>query len=144
MLIKGVEYYDKQGNPIKTCLVIARATKDGQRYSTKSGSPIGKTTVIPYTRKEGSPVFLDLVAFGFDAAEIAMTAKGDKLLVSGRLEERKYNEKTYVSLLVDFFENLSAKERMNPKNQEKNLNELTSALGGFVEADSEDDGKLPF
>ena len=144
MLINGVTEYDKQGRQVKTCLVIARATKDGQRYSTKDGKPIGKTTIIPYTRKDGSPVFLDIVAFGSTAADVSMTAKGDRIIVAGRINEREYNEKSYTDLLVDYFQNLSAKERITPQEQERNLNDLTNTLGGFAEVDPVDDGELPF
>lgn len=109
MLINGVKEYDREGKQVRTCLVIARTIKDGQRYVSKNGKDIGKTTVVPYNRQDGTAFFLDVVAFGDDAYLVIESEKGDKIMAAGRIEEREYNGKTYLSLVADLFENLSQK-----------------------------------
>lgn len=110
MLINGVKEYDREGKQVRTCLVIARTIKDGQRYVSKNGKDIGKTTVVPYNRQDGTALFLDVVAFGNDAYPVIESEKGDKIMAAGRIEEREYNGKTYLSLVADLFENLSQKQ----------------------------------
>lgn len=110
MLINGVKEYDREGKQVRTCLVIARTIKDGQRYVSKNGNDIGKTTVVPYNRQDGTALFLDVVAFGNDAYPVIESEKGDKIMAAGRIEEREYNGKTYLSLVADLFENLSQKQ----------------------------------
>ena len=110
MLINGVKEYDREGKQVRTCLVIARTIKDGQRYVSKNGKDIGKTTVVPYNRQDGTALFLDVVAFGNDAYPVIESEKGDKIMAAGRIEERECNGKTYLSLVADLFENLSQKQ----------------------------------
>ena len=110
MLINGVKEYDREGKQVRTCLVIARTIKDGQRYVSKNGKDIGKTTVVPYNRQDGTALFLDVVAFGDGAYPVIEAEKGDKIMAAGRIEEREYNGKTYLSLVADMFENLSQKQ----------------------------------
>lgn len=110
VLINGTKEYDREGKQVRTCMVIARAIKDGQRYVSKNGKDIGKTTVIPYNRQDGTALFLDIVAFGDDAYPVIESEKGDKIMAAGRIEEREYNGKTYLSLVADMFENLSQKQ----------------------------------
>lgn len=145
MLINGVTEYDKMGREVKTCLIIARATRDGQQFEGKSG-PVGKVTVIPYTRQDGSALFLDLTGFGGIARCVAAVSKGDRVIAAGRIQEREYNGKQYVSLLLDFFENLTAEEkkpRKRKRDQDQALNELEDTINGFAEIDPAD-GELPF
>lgn len=138
MLINGVKEYDREGKQVRTCMVIARTIKDGQRYVSKNGKDIGKTTVIPYNRQDGTALFLDIVAFGDDAYPVIESEKGDKIMAAGRIEEREYNGKTYLSLVADMFENLSQKQFV-AKPGTIDAQELQPCAGG----DAEDDD-VPF
>ena len=102
MFIRGLPDYDRNGNELKTGLVIARATNDGDIRVTGSGKEVGNISVRAYGRKDGTAAFLTVKGWGKLARQISAMVKGDRVVAAGRLESREYNGKTYVDLVAEY------------------------------------------
>lgn len=146
MFIKGYPDYDREGQEVKTGIVVGKATRDGELKETRGGKPYAVASVRAYTRKDGTAAFLTVKAFGDDARKIAATRKGDTVCAAGRISEREYNEKVYVDFLVDFvFSNTQPEAvQMTLQAQQSNFNDLAAAVEKFQEIDPEEQGELPF
>lgn len=64
MFINGITDYDRNGNEVKTGLVIAKATCDGDIRITSSGKEVGSISVRAYGRKDGTAAFLTVKGWG--------------------------------------------------------------------------------
>lgn len=102
MFINGITDYDRNGNEVKTGLVIARATCDGDIRITSSGKEVGSISVRAYGRKDGTAAFLTVKGWGHLARQLSVMVKGDRVIAAGRLESREYNGKTYTDLIADY------------------------------------------
>ena len=102
MFINGLPDYDRNGKEVKTGLVIARATCDGDIRVTGTGKEVGSISVRAYGRKDGTAAFLTVKGWGKLGRELSKLVKGDTVVAAGRLESREYNGKTYTDLVADF------------------------------------------
>lgn len=102
MFISGLPDYNRDGEEVKTGLVVARATNDGDIRVTGSGKEVGNISVRAYGRKDGTAAFLTVKGWGKLARQISAMVKGDRVVAAGRLESREYNGKTYVDLVADY------------------------------------------
>ena len=102
MFINGLPDYDRNGKEVKTGLVIARATCDGDIRTTGTGKEVGSISVRAYSRKDGTAAFLTVKGWGKLAREFSVMVKGDTVVAAGRLETREYNGKTYTDLVADY------------------------------------------
>lgn len=141
MFIKGYPDYNRNGEEVRTGIVIGRATRDAELKDTAKGKPFAAVNVPAYTKKDGTTAFLTVKAFGDTAYKIADIKKGDTVCAAGRISEREYNGKVYVDFLVDF---LFSDNQPVAVQQQSNFNELASAVEKFQEIDPEEQGELPF
>ncbi len=109
MYIKGLSEYDKNGKEIKTCCIFGKATKEGELKTLNNGKHIASVSVRAFSKKDGTAEFVTVKAWdGPFLRAIGNTEKGDPLMACGRLEEREYNGKTYVDLMVDYYSTIPA------------------------------------
>ena len=101
MFINGLPDYDRSGKEVKTGLVIAKATCDGDIRVTGTGKEIGSISVRAYGRKDGTAAFLTVKGWGKLGRQLSTMVKGDRVIAAGRLESREYNGKTYYSVSAD-------------------------------------------
>ena len=147
MLINGLPDYDRDGNKYKTCLVIAKVCREGEGVTSKRGKFWAKLSVVAYTGKDGSASFLEIKNFGNLAVPIANTKRGDMIIAAGRLSERVWEGRTYVSMMADFFQNLTEQSISERKEDaESKLDGLEKTISQFSELSDADslDGELPF
>ena len=139
MYIKGITEYDKNGKEIKTCCIFGKATKDGELKTTNSGKRIASVSVKAFSKKDGSAEFITVKSWdGPFLKAIGSTEKGDAMMACGRLEEREYNGKTYVDMMVDYYSFVPANGSVVA-----NFQDLCNKVDAFNAAD--DDGEeLPF
>lgn len=72
-----------------------RLTKDPELKTTQSGKQVTSFTLAVNAYKEEDTSFIDVVAWNKTAEIVAnYTHKGDLLTVSGRLQQRKYEDKS--------------------------------------------------
>ena len=138
MLINGVTEYTRDGKEVKTALVVARATGNGETKTTTNGKRIASVSVKAFGRKDGSAAFLAVKSWDdADIAKISSLRKGDTFLAAGRLDSREYNGKTYTDLMADIVltgASIAPAECAVPS---------TSRNEDFAETGDED-GELPF
>ena len=128
MYIKGLTEFDKKGNEVKTACIFGKATKDGEVKKTGTGKNIASVSAEFVTVKAWDGPFLK---------PIGNTEKGDAMMACGRLEEREYNGKTYVDMIVDYYMRVPANG-----DSAENFGALSERVSSFNESD--DDGELPF
>ena len=102
MFINGLPDYDRNGKEVKTGLIIAKATCDGDIRVTGTGKEIGSISVRAYGRKDGTAAFLTVKGWGKLGRQLSVIVKGDWVIAAGRLESREYNGKTYTDLVADW------------------------------------------
>lgn len=102
MFINGLPDYDRNGKEVKTGLVIAKATCDGDIRVTGTGKEVGSISVRAYSRKDGTAAFLTIKGWGKLARQLSVMVKGDTIVAAGRIETREYNGKTYTDLVADY------------------------------------------
>jgi hypothetical protein len=138
MYIKGLTEFDKKGNEVKTACIFGKATKDGEVKKTGTGKNIASVSVKAYGKKDGGAEFVTVKAWdGPFLKPIGNTEKGDAMMACGRLEEREYNGKTYVDMIVDYYMRVPANG-----DSAENFGALSERVNSFNESD--DDGELPF
>lgn len=138
MYISGVKEYDKQGREMKTCCIFGRATKDGEIKSISGDKHLASISVKAFGRKDGSAEFVTVKAWdGPFLDAIANTEKGDAMMACGRLEEREYNGKSYVDMMVDFYLRVPADGGVSA-----NFASLNQKVAEFNAI--EEDNELPF
>jgi hypothetical protein len=138
MYIKGLTEFDKKGNEVKTACIFGKATKDGEVKKTGTGKNIASVSVKAYGKKDGGAEFVTVKAWdGPFLKPIGNTEKGDAMMACGRLEEREYNGKTYVDMIVDYYMRVPANG-----DSAENFGALSERVSSFNESD--DDGELPF
>ena len=137
MYIKGLTEYTKNGEEVKTACVFGRATKDGELRTTNNSKQIASVSVKAFGKKDGSAEFITVKAWGGVFANlIAATKKGDSMMACGRLEEREYNDKSYVDMMVDYYMRMPAEGSAST-----NFENLNQRVNDF---NSDDDCELPF
>lgn len=75
--------------------ISGRLTRDPELRTTTSGKQVTSFTLAVNAYKEEDTSFIDVVAWNKTAEVVASyTHKGDLLTVSGRLQQRKYEDKS--------------------------------------------------
>ena len=138
MFINGLPDYDRNGNEVKTGLVIARATCDGDIRITSSGKEVGSISVRAYGRKDGTAAFLTVKGWGKLARQLSVMVKGDRVIAAGRLESREYSGKTYTDLVADYVWPTVKESHFPIQSGGVNV-----SAADFAEI-GEEDGELPF
>jgi len=149
MLSNGLKEYNKDGQAVKTVRVVSRATKDGELKTTQNGKTFGTVGVKAYGKQDGTAVFAEVKSFQSPWSRlIASFKKGETFEVSGRLEQREYNEKTYTDLLA---ESVIATERLAyllignaAPATESGSQPAPQFTGAYLLDGEEEDGDLPF
>lgn len=136
MLINGLPTYSKEGKKLKTALIAARASKDGELRTTNSGKEVGSVSVPAYDREDGTTAWITVKGWGHWARLLAYAHKGDSILAIGHIESREYEGKNYYDLVADYVCVSSSTAEQRPAS-------ASSAANSFVEV-GEDDGELPF
>lgn len=139
MYIKGLTEYDKNGNEVKTCCIFGKATRDGEVKESNNGKQFATTSVKAFSKKDGSAEFVTVKAWsGPFLRAVGNTMKGDTMMACGRLNERTYEGKTYVDLVVDYYVCCPASETTKA-----NFDELVGKVNAAFGSD-EDNSELPF
>lgn len=138
MYIKGVTEYNRKGEEVKTACIFGKATKDGELKTTNGGKKIATVSVKAFSKKDGTAEFVNVKAWdGAFLSLIASTQKGDSMMACGRLEEREYNDKKYVDMMVDYYMCMPADGGVSA-----NFESLQQKVNDFNSID--DDSELPF
>ena len=138
MFINGLLDYDRNGKEVKTGLVIAKATCDGDIRVTGTGKEIGSISVRAYGRKDGTAAFLTVKGWGKLGRQLSTMVKGDRVIAAGRLESREYNGKAYTDLVADYVWPTEPAPHFPIQSGGVNV-----SAADFAEI-SEEDGELPF
>ena len=137
MFINGLPTYSKEGKQLKTGLIVGRAAKDGQIFTSKNGTVIGSVSVPAYNKTDGTTVWMTVKGFGSMGHVVASASKGDPIIAVGRVEARDYEGKTYIDFIAEWAsvgaQRIDARTTAAPP---------MSNSGGFEEI--QDDGELPF
>lgn len=138
MYISGLKEYDKNGKEIKTACIFGRAVREGDVKETNSGKKIASVSVKAFGKKDGSAEFVTVKSWdGPFLRPISNTAKGDYMMACGRLEEREYNGKHYVDMMVEYYMRMPASGDVKD-----NFAELSGKVNDFNAI--EEDSELPF
>lgn len=143
MFLKGISEYNRQGQEVKTGMVIGRAARDAEHYTTSTGKDVTSVSIKAYGKQDGTAEFLNVKCWGTLSGIAETIRKGDPFLAAGRIEIREYNGKLYKDLAADFVLPLSVP--VSAASPAQNLSSLQSRMenAGFAEI-SEEDGELPF
>lgn len=136
MLINGLPTYDREGKKLKTALIAARASKDGELRTTNSGKEVGSISVPAYDREDGTTAWITVNGWGHWARLLAYAHKGDSILAIGRIESREYEGKNYYDLVADYVCVSSSTAEQRPSS--------TASAAGHFEELAEEDSDLPF
>lgn len=139
MFIPGLPTYSKEGKKLHTGLIVGRAAKDGQIYSTQSGKEVGSVSVPAYDKQDGTTSWLTVKGWGHWARLLANAHKGDSVFAVGRVESRDYEGKTYNDLVVDY-----ACVSASTAGQATAQSSYAAPAPTDNFAEIEDDGELPF
>lgn len=138
MYIKGVTEYNRKGEEVKTACIFGKATKDGELKTINGGKQLASVSVKAFGKKDGNAEFVNVKAWdGPFLRLIANTAKGDSMMACGRLEEREYNDKKYVDMMVDYYMCMPADGGVSA-----NFESLKTKVDTFNAI--EEDSELPF
>lgn len=138
MYVKGVTEYNRNGEEVKTACIFGKATKDGELKTTSGGKKIASVSIKAFGKKDGTAEFVTVKAWdGAFLNLIANTKKGDSMMACGRLEEREYNDKKYVDMMVDYYMCMPADGGVSA-----NFESLQQKVNDFNSID--DDSELPF
>ena len=108
----------------KVVMLGRNATEIELRYSSGDEKTAVGSFRIAVNRKKGEADFFNCVAFGSTAENIAKYFhKGDRILISGRLENNQYTNKegqkvTSTRIVVEQFDFIELKPREEPKDSE--------------------------
>lgn len=108
-----------------TIILLGNLTDDAELSYAQSGTAIGKFTLAVNNRagKKDETLFMPCTAFGGLAdVVVKYTNKGSPLLVSGRLTQSNYtdksgNKRTFYSVVVDKVQLLGGPKSKSPKSQ---------------------------
>ena len=136
MFINGLPTYSKEGKKLQTGLIVGRAAKDAQIFTSKTGTVIGSVSVAAYNKPDGTTVWMTVKGFGSMGRAIASASKGDPIIAVGRVEPRDYEGKVYIDFIAEWAS--VGAQRIDVRTAAPPMN----SSGGFAEI--EDDGELPF
>ena len=108
----------------KVVMLGRNATEIELRYSSGDEKTAVGSFRIAVNRKKGEADFFNCVAFGSTAENIAKYFhKGDRILISGRLENNQYTNKegqkvTTTRIVVEQFDFIELKPKEDPKEPE--------------------------
>ena len=104
MYSNGVRDYDREGKEIQTGLVTGRATRDAEIRTTERGKQYCTVGIRAFTRKDGTPAFLNIKAWDSDLIDqLQGVCKGDRILAAGRLSIwESQNGRQNTDLIPDF------------------------------------------
>lgn len=137
MFINGLPTYSKEGKKLQTGLIVGRAAKDGQIFTSKNGTVIGSVSVPAYNKTDGTTVWMTVKGFGSMGRVIASASKGDPIIAVGRVESRDYEGKVYIDFIAEWAsvgtQRIDARTTAAPPmNSSEDFEEI------------QDDGELPF
>lgn len=97
----GTDFY--KGQKIETYMLLARATKDGEVCTTRTGKTFGVVRTKAAERSDGTPVWMSVKSFdGSCVTTIGDIKKGDTILAYGRMIENTGNDgNVYRDIMAD-------------------------------------------
>ena len=138
MYIKGVTEYNRKGEEVKTACIFGKATKDGEIKAINADRHVASISMKAFGKKDGTAEFITVKAWdGPFLNAIGNTMKGDPMMACGRLEEREYNDKKYVDMMVDYYMCMPADGGVSA-----NFESLKAKVDTFNAI--EEDSELPF
>jgi single-stranded DNA-binding protein len=130
-----------KGQEFTIYMVCAKAARDGEYKAFDSGKTKGSVCVKAKESADGTPMWVDVSAWGHEAAIPAGAKKGDPIFAIGQLREREYNGKKYYDLNADFLSVAGSSTGTPPKPPHSAA--PAASTGDFAEI-GEEDGELPF
>lgn len=104
MYSNGVRDYDREGKEIQTGLVAGKAIRAAEVRTSGSGKQYCTVGIRAFTRKDGTPAFLNIKAWDSDLIDqLQGVCKGDRILAAGRLSIwESQNGRQNTDLIPDF------------------------------------------
>lgn len=139
MFVIGVKDYDRNGKELKTAMYAGKVFADGEIRMSKTGKRYGVISIPAFNHKDGTTAWITAKSFeNGNADKIASLRKGDTVLVTGRVESRDYNGKTYTDLMAEIVITGRKIGTIPPPNT------LRSNPGEIREETDYDESDLPF
>lgn len=130
-----------RGQEFTVYMICAHAAKDGEFHRFDSGKTKGSVAVKAKEAADGTPMWVDISAWGESASIPANAKKRDGILAVGQLREREYNGKKYYDLDADYISVAESAAGGIPAPPSAGPQQNPS--GNFEEV-AEEDGELPF
>lgn len=99
------------------CIASGRVSKDAEcKLVGDKNTPVCSFSIIAGKRQDTTTIFVNCKAWRELAEHAACLKKGDSVCVTGSIEEREYNGKTYKTLVADWLSVAKAGASSLPEN----------------------------
>ena len=119
-------------------------SRDPEMKTTKTGKFVTEFSLIAGKKPDGTTRFVNCKAWGDLAQATAKLHQHDAVMVSGRLDSREYNGKTYSDLVCDWIgQSLGGGDNRSTSNSAPK-HEPPASGPSFTELSDDVSGELPF
>ena len=119
-------------------------SRDPEMKTTKTGKFVTEFSLIAGKKPDGTTRFVNCKAWGDLAQATAKLHQHDAVMVSGRLDSREYNGKTYSDLVCDWIgQSIGGGDNRSTSNSAPK-HEPPASSPTFTELSDDDTSELPF